>query len=232
MYYFALNQTSPRDLSPEQYQAEMQAYHDFHARERAAIKGGDALTSEADGVRIQGGPDRPIVTDGPFAEGAEVAGGFYIFEADNLDEALKLAEQVPAARYGAVEVWPIVHWNAPEEPTTGADWLALLLEPADAVTVPGSDEWNAVASRHAEFGAAAGAHVLGGAPLHPPSTATTVRVRDGEVLLTDGPFAEGAEVATGFYLLRAADRDEATKIASMIPATAVQVRRLVGVSLR
>ena len=149
----------------------------------------------------------------------------------DLDKDGKL-EVVAGNRYGAVEVWPIVHWNAPEQPTTGADWLALLLETADAVTVPGSYEWNAGVSRHAEFGAAVGAHVLGGAPLHPPSTATTVRVRDGEVVLTDGPFAEGAEVATGFYLLRAADRDEATKIASMIPATAVQVRRLVGVSLR
>ena len=46
------------------------------------------------------------------------------------------------------------------------------------------------------------------------------------MLLTDGPFAEGAEVANGFYLLRAADRDEATKIASMIPGSAVQLRRL------
>ena len=61
-------------------------------------------------------------------------------------------------------------------------------------------------------------------------TATTVQVRDGEVLLTDGPFAEGAEVANGFYLLSAADRDEAAEIASMIPATAVQLRRLAGIA--
>ena len=57
-----------------------------------------------------------------------------------------------------------------------------------------------------------------------------MQVRDGDVLLTDGPFAEGAEVANGFYLLRAADRDEATKIASMIPASAIQLRRLAGVA--
>lgn len=231
MYYFALLQTPPRDLAPEDFQAEMQTYTDFHARARSAIRGGDALGPATEGVRIDGGPDHPVITDGPFAEGAEVAGGFYVFEADNLDDALKLAEQVPAARYGAVEVWPIVHFNAPEQPTTGSDWLALLLEPAAGVAVPGSDEWNALVGRHVEFGAAAGDHVLGGAPLHPPSTATTVRVRDGEVLLTDGPFAEGAEVANGFYLLRAADRDEATKLASMIPATAIELRRLAGVSL-
>jgi hypothetical protein len=65
--------------------------------------------------------------------------------------------------------------------------------------------------------------------LHEPATATTVRVRDGDVTLTDGPFAEGAEIATGFYVLKG-DRDEAVKLASMIPAGAVELRQLAGVS--
>ncbi len=153
-----------------------------------------------------------------------------MFEADNLDEALELARQIPAATHGCVEVWPMVHWNPIGRATTDADWFALLLEPADRVVAPGSDEWEAGARRHVEFGQLAGSHILGGAPLHLPSTATTVRVRDGEVLLTDGPYAEGAEVANGFYVLSATDRDEATKVASMIPATAVYLRRLAGVS--
>jgi hypothetical protein len=66
--------------------------------------------------------------------------------------------------------------------------------------------------------------------LHEPATATTVRVRNGEVLLTDGPFAESAEIATGFYLLTAADREQAVKLASMIPASVVEVRQLAKVS--
>jgi len=69
-------------------------------------------------VRITGGPDAPTVTDGPFAEGAEVAGGYYVFEAENLDEALALARDIPAAKHGAVEVWPMVMWNQPEKPLT------------------------------------------------------------------------------------------------------------------
>jgi hypothetical protein len=230
MHYFALLQTPERDLTPAEQQTEMQAYLDFHARAASAIRAGDALASAAEGVGISGGPDAPIVTDGPFAEGAEVAGGYYVFEAEDLDEALHLARQIPAAQYGAIEVWPMVHWNPPVQPTTGTDWLALLLEPVDQVAAPRTPEWDEGTRQHADFNAAAGAHVLGGAPLHPPSTATTVRVRDGEVLLTDGPFAEGAEVANGFYLLAAADRDEATKIASMIPATTVALRRLAGVA--
>jgi hypothetical protein len=55
-------------------------------------------------------------------------------------------------------------------------------------------------------------------------------VRDAEVLITDGPYVEGAEIATGVYLLAAADRDEAVKLASMIPASTAQVRQLAGVS--
>ena len=57
-----------------------------------------------------------------------------------------------------------------------------------------------------------------------------MRVRGGEVLITDGPYIEGAEVANGFYVLSAADRDEAVKIAAMIPASAVQLRQKAGVS--
>jgi hypothetical protein len=124
----------------------------------------------------------------------------------------------------------MVFWNPVGRPTTDSDWLALLLEPADGVNVPGSPEFEKGLAAHAEFGEAAGSHILGGAPLHPPSTATTVRVRDGEMVLTDGPYAEGAEVANGYYILSAADRDEATKIASMIPASVVHLRRLAGVS--
>jgi len=69
-----------------------------------------------------------------------------------------------------------------------------------------------------------------GMPLQPVREAATVRVRDGETLLTDGPFVEGAEVANGFYVLSAADREEAAKLASMIPATTVEVRQLMGVA--
>jgi hypothetical protein len=158
-----------------------------------------------------------------------VAGGYYVLEADNLDDALALARDIPAARYGAVEVWPMVHWNAPTEPV-GAAWLGLLLETPENVNVPGSPEFEARVAQHLEAGASIGDHVLGGAPLHPPATATTVRVRDGQALLTDGPYAEGAEVANGFYLIRAVDQDEAVKVASMIPAGSVLVRQLAGIA--
>jgi|SRR5947209_1917421 len=63
--------------------------------------------------------------------------------------------------------------------------------------------------------------------LQPAQTATTVRVRKGKVSITDGPFAETKEVLAGFYLIDAADRDEAIRIASKIPparAGSIEVR--------
>ena len=69
--------------------------------------------------------------------------------------------------------------------------------------------------------------LLGGEGLQPTATATTVRVRDGETLFTDGPFAETREQLGGYYLLECADLDEATRWAARIPdarAGAVEVR--------
>ena len=60
-------------------------------------------------------------------------------------------------------------------------------------------------------------HLLGGTPLHPTSTATTVRVRNGQLSVTDGPFAETKEALSGFYLIEARDLNEAIQIASKIP---------------
>lgn len=230
MQYFALLIGKEQERTPDEQADEMAKYQDFHAENASAIRAGDALHSAAAAVRITGGPEAPVVTDGPFAEGAEVAGGYYVLEAENLDQALALARQIPVARYGAVELWPPFHSFEPSRKLTGDDWLALLLEPPESAHVPGSPEWEALAGRHGEFMAAAGDHVLGAAALHDASTATTVRLRDGEVLITDGPYVEGAEIATGVYLLGAAGRDEAVKIASMIPASAVELRQFAGVA--
>ena len=59
---------------------------------------------------------------------------------------------------------------------------------------------------------------LDAAPLHPTSTATSIRVRDGKRLMTDGPFAETREQLGGYYLINARDLDQAISIAERIPA--------------
>jgi hypothetical protein len=67
----------------------------------------------------------------------------------------------------------------------------------------------------------ASGHYLGGSELHPVATATSVRVRDGEQLTTDGPFAETKEQLGGYYLIEAANLDEAISIAARIPSARV-----------
>lgn len=59
----------------------------------------------------------------------------------------------------------------------------------------------------------------GGEALHPTSTATTVRVRDGKTLTTDGPFAETKEQLGGYYMVDCKDLDEAIEIATKIPGS-------------
>lgn len=64
-------------------------------------------------------------------------------------------------------------------------------------------------------------NMKGGDALQPTATATTVRVRDGKTLTTDGPFAETREQLGGYYLVEAKDLDEATKLAARIPGAQV-----------
>ena len=217
MQYFALLISKEQDRTPEDAAGLMAAFQRFHAQAGPAIQAGDALAPAAAAAVITGGPDAPIATDGPFAESAEVACGYYVFEAENLDEALALARDVPVAQFGAVEVWPVVHSIEPSRELTGNDWLALLLEPPASAHTPGTPEWEATAAKHADFHAAAGDHVITGAALHDKSTATTVRVRNGKLSITDGPFAETKEKLAGFYLIEAADQNDAIQVASKIP---------------
>ncbi len=77
------------------------------------------------------------------------------------------------------------------------------------------------------FNQEGGKRILGGEALMPTTDATTVRVRDGQMLLTDGPFAETKEQLGGYYLVQCTNLDEATALAAKIPGArhgAVEVR--------
>jgi hypothetical protein len=68
---------------------------------------------------------------------------------------------------------------------------------------------------------AAGGQYLGASPLHPVATATTLQLREGKRIVTDGPFAETREQLGGYFLVDARDLDEALSIAARIPAAKV-----------
>jgi hypothetical protein len=70
-------------------------------------------------VRVQNG--ETLVTDGPFAETKEVLGGYYLIEAESLDEAIEWAARIPAAQHGKIEVRPVVDNTARAEVSRSAE---------------------------------------------------------------------------------------------------------------
>ncbi len=81
-------------------------------------------------------------------------------------------------------------------------------------------EQAAIMAGYDAFGAQFHDQIVGGDALLPTATATTVRVREGKTLTTDGPFAETKEQLGGFYLVNCANLDEAMQIAAHIPGAA------------
>jgi hypothetical protein len=110
MQYALLIYTKPGEvesLSPAEQESVSREY--WALRDEAQVTGGAALQSPetATTVRVEGG--QTLVTDGPFADTKEVFGGFYLIEADDLDQATELAARIPAARFGgAIEIRPLM----------------------------------------------------------------------------------------------------------------------------
>jgi hypothetical protein len=92
-------------MGDDERQAVYQRYMDFSQRDE--VVGGAELqsTEAATTVRVREG-DR-LVTDGPYAEVKEALGGFFILDCNSIEEACKLAAEIPAAEHGAIEVRPV-----------------------------------------------------------------------------------------------------------------------------
>jgi hypothetical protein len=86
-------------------------------RDRGAYLGGEALQPVTSATTIRNRDGETLTTDGPFAETKEALGGFYLIEAKDLDEALALGGACPGAKYGSIEVRPIVDFDAGEVPS-------------------------------------------------------------------------------------------------------------------
>ncbi len=119
-------------------------------------------------------------------------------------------------------------------------YAALIYEPpANSQPHATPEHWANVMAQYNDFGANAGAAgvLSGGEALQPAETATTIHVtggaKGGEIVMTDGPFAETKEVFSGFYLLECANLDEAIKWAAQIPGAwhgHVEVRPVIDFS--
>ncbi len=117
MKYIALiysnEATDPKPGSDEfgrligEYQAATQTFIDD-----GVMVAGDPLESVSTATTLRVRDGKLQTTDGPFAETKEQLGGYYIFECDNLDDAMKYAAMIPTVKYGSIEVRPIMNIEA------------------------------------------------------------------------------------------------------------------------
>lgn len=196
--------------------------------------------STAASVRVRSG--QQLVTSGPFAETTEQLGGFFLIDVPNLDDAIAAASRLPSAKKGTVEVRPILNLEGlppedfqsrPEHSERNASRYMMLCyddeqawsEAGPAARKSAMDE--AVQLTHQLH---ARGQYQSASPLQPVSMATSVRIRDGRRVLTDGPFAETRECLGGYYLILAKDLNEAIAIAAQHSGArvgTVEVRRVV-----
>src|SRR5438477_6662918 len=98
---------SHEELPQEEYQQALGVYGSLSEDSRCVSGGQLQPVETATTVRVQDG--KTLTTDGPYADTKEVFGGYYIFEAGDIDEAIELASRIPAGRIGgAIEVRPLV----------------------------------------------------------------------------------------------------------------------------
>jgi hypothetical protein len=191
------------------------------------------LPQTAATVRVRDG--ETLVADGPFAETKEFIAGFNVLECASLDEAIEVSAKCPISWVQALEIRPFMAGLRLDEKAFAfgrgedGDARPYLLTmwmggtPAapfdDQAVIDEGEAWRQDLE-------ARGLQVLGNA-LEGPETATTVRVRDGETLLTDGPFIETKEFIAGIDVVRCADRQQAIQLAAAHPIAryhAIEVR--------
>ena len=101
------DETAWANADPRCVEATMAAHEHFMARNAGALRGGNRLHPSGTATSIRHNSDGGVaISDGAFAETKEVIGGYYLIDAPDLDEALRIAAQVPAP-FGGVEVRPV-----------------------------------------------------------------------------------------------------------------------------
>jgi hypothetical protein len=196
----------------------------------------------ASSVRVRDGQTQ--LTTGPFAETTEQLGGFYIVELDNLDDAIAIASKLPPVKKGTVEIRPVFQLDGLPLSNFGLlQQVSGQLTPFILLCYDDEEYWRSAGPElhHAAMMEAVAVtwkldsqgKFIYASPLHPVDTATSVRVRNGQRIVSDGPFAETSEVLGGFYLILAEDQTEAVSIAALHSGArvgSVEVRPLFDVS--
>jgi hypothetical protein len=174
-------------------------------------------------VRVREG--ETLVTDGPFAETKEFIAGFDIVECADLDEAIEVAAKHPSSWFQTIEIRPFtdgLEWDEATVRFAAGDDAAgtpyCLMHCVDGIPAEPQVEESIIREGIAWWQdlKARGLGVLAH-PLEHKDTATTVRVRNGETLLSDGPFIETKEFIGGISVVNCASREQAVEIAAAHP---------------
>lgn len=177
-------------------------------------------------IRARGGP--PLWSHGPFTDGPENVGGFFVVDVPDRAAALELAKRCPWARAGVIEVRAIARDSERNAPTGAPQFVLLYLHGSTPPEPARLGEAIARMRAFTEGLIRSGAFVTGGRlPLE--TAPAFVEVRESRTLVVDGPFAEAKEVIGGLALIQAASRAEALDIAARAPIAewgAVELREV------
>lgn len=204
---------SPSEMSE---QIDQRAAFADEQRRAGRLEDGGRLRPSKEGKRVRREGGRLVVRDGPFAEAGKALGGYYLVEANSIDEAAALAARAPALPGDEVEVRPLMKGavHADKEGKPGKIFACLVLGSAQTEAA-----WVAVMDRiddetHGRFPAAS---FLGGLRLEPPRSGRRLATRGARRATFDGPFLEAKEVIGGLFFLRLAGIGEAVRWAGQTP---------------
>ena len=109
------NEESFGKMSKAEQDGVLQEYGEFtkSIAQSGHYRGGNELAEISTATTVRVRDRKRLVTDGPFAETKEQLGGYYLIEAKDLDDALAVAARIPSARWGSIEVRPIVPHDMP-----------------------------------------------------------------------------------------------------------------------
>lgn len=109
------NEESFGKMTKAEQDGILQEYGDFTKSIATSghYRGGNELADTATATTVRVRDKKRLVTDGPFAETKEQLGGYYLIEAKDLDDALAVAARIPSARWGSIEVRPIIPHEMP-----------------------------------------------------------------------------------------------------------------------
>jgi hypothetical protein len=212
---FALLFTVPRgtDVHDPEAMVEMGKLS-AELADRKVLRRGFPLEDEGRAVCVRLRDGAPVLMDGPFAESKEVIAGTWIVDVPDRAAALEIARRSPHARRGRVLVHRLSHREAFPDPGEAKGFL-LVFRDAPGVRDPDGAKLREMMEFARERAREGSVFEIGKLDGREPTARVEPRI--GEPLVTDGPYAETAEVIAGYALARATDAAAALALAQRFP---------------